>query len=447
MLDGFQHLEDECHAVIFKSPAFSGLLTRMANLADRFNLPSFSIEEKQYVEQIMLDVRKRGDKALLDYTSRPKPFDNVRLTRSRLRVSEKELEESEERVTVGVRKAILFLMRSIRKVVKLQMKAFQPISFREGGFEYFLRLYPLERIGVLVPGGRASYVSTLIMAAYPAVLVGVKEICVLTPPRQDGSINPAILHAARLMGLKRVYRCNMVAGVGALAFGTESIPRVDKIFGPGNKFVMMAKMVASSYGVSMDVPAGPSELVVLADSSADPGLVALDLAAQAEHSPDAFIALVTDSRRIAKSVEKIFRGLSEKRRLKAEINLYLVRSIKGGIEKCNLLAPEHVSLHIKNPRMTTRKLTVAGTVFLGGSSPPAVGDYASGSNHILPTGGYAKARGGVTILDYLRLVSYQGFSIKYLKSARKHIEALSRAEGLPLHGTSVEARLVKRVFL
>jgi histidinol dehydrogenase len=176
-------------------------------------------------------------------------------------------------------------------------------------------------------------------------------------------------------------------------------------------------------------------------------LIALDLAAQAEHSPDAFIALVTDSRRIAKSVQRIFRGISEKRRLKAGMNLYLVRSIKEGVEKCNLLAPEHVSLHVKNPRMTTRKLTVAGTVFLGGSSPPAVGDYASGSNHILPTGGHAKTRGGVTILDYLRLVSYQGFSIEYLKSVNKYIEALSRAEGLPLHGMSVEARIVERVSL
>lgn len=419
----------------------------MANLAGRFSLPGFSIEEKQYVERIMLDVGRRGDEALLDYTSRPKPFDNVKLTKDELMVSDKELKESEAKVTAEVKEAILFLMRSIEKIVKLQMRAFKPISFKGWGSEYSLFPFPLERIGVLVPGGGASYVSTLLMAAYPAVLIGVKEICVLTPPRSDGSVNPTILYAARLMGLKRIYRCNMVAGVGALAFGTESIPRVDKIFGPGNKFVTIAKMVASSYGVSIDIPAGPSELVVLADSSADPVFVALDLAAQAEHSPDSFIALVTDSHRIAKSVEKIFRRLSERRRLRAKMNLYLVKSIKEGIEKCNLLAPEHVSVHIRDPRTVIGKITVAGTVFVGGLSPPAVGDYASGSNHILPTGGYARMRGGVTILDYLRLVSYQGFSMKYLKSISKRVKALSNVEGLPLHGMSVEVRLDKKVAL
>ncbi|MCX8182844.1 MAG: histidinol dehydrogenase [Crenarchaeota archaeon] len=417
----------------------------MNDLADRFRLSSFRDEEKQYVEQIMLDVRKRGDKALLDYTSRPKPFDNVKLAKSQLIVSEKELKESEEEIKVEVKKAILFLMKNIKKVVKLQMKAFRPIAFRGSGFEYYLRLHPLERIGVLVPGGRASYVSTLVMAAYPAILVGVKEIHVLTPPRPDGSVNPAILYAARLMGLTRVYRCNMVAGVGALAFGTESIPRVDKIFGPGNKFVMVAKMVATSYGVSIDIPAGPSELVVLADSSANPSLIALDLAAQAEHSPDAFTALITNSHRIAKSVEKIFRMLSERRHLKGRLNLYLVSSIREGVGKCNLLAPEHVSLHVKNPRAIAGKLTAAGTVFLGGCSPPAVGDYASGSNHVLPTSGHAKVRGGVTVLDYLRLVSYQGFSMKYVKSVSRHVEALSSAEGLFLHGESVKARLTRRL--
>lgn len=419
----------------------------MTDPAGRFKLSRFSGEEKQYVEGIMLDVRRRGDEALLDYTSRPKPFDNVKLPGNRLMVSEKEFRESRGKLTVSVKEAILFMMKRIEKIVKLQMKAFPPVSFRERGLEYFLRFYPLERIGVLVPGGRASYVSTLVMAAYPAVLVGVREIHVLTPPGADGSVNPAIIYAARLMGLNRVYRCNMVAGVGALTFGTESIPRVNKIFGPGNRFVTIAKMVASSYGVSIDIPAGPSELVVLADSSANPVFIALDLAAQAEHSPDVFIALVTDSRRVAKSVKKVFKEISEKRRLKAGITLYLVSSIEKGVEKCNSLAPEHVSLHVQNPKAMIRKLTVAGTVFLGRSSPPAVGDYASGSNHILPTGEYARVRGGVTILDYLRLVSYQGFSMKYLKSANKHVGALSSTEGLPLHGVSVEARLTGEVVV
>ncbi|MEM2929632.1 MAG: histidinol dehydrogenase [Thermoproteota archaeon] len=419
----------------------------MADPAGRFKLSSFNDEEKQYVESIMLDVRKRGDEALLDYTSRPKPFDNIRLPRKRLMVSEKEFKESGEELTVSVKEAILFMMKRIEKIVKLQMKAFQPVSLRERGFEYFLRFYPLEKIGVLVPGGKASYVSTLVMAAYPAVIVGVREIHILTPPRPDGSVNPAILYAAKLMGLNKVYRCNMVAGVGALAFGTESIPRVDKIFGPGNRFVTLAKMVASSYGVSIDIPAGPSELVVLADSDANPVFIALDLAAQAEHSPDAFVALVTDSRRVAESVKAIFKEIKGKKHLKTGITLYLVRSIREGIEKCNSLAPEHVSLHVRKPKAIIRKITAAGTVFLGRSSPPAVGDYVSGSNHILPTGEYARVRGGVTLLDYLRLVSYQSFSTRYLESANKHIGALSSTEGLPLHSVSVGARLTGKVIL
>lgn len=419
----------------------------MAKPTERFTLSSISDEDRHYVEQIMLDVRNRGDEALLDYTSRPRPFDDVRLSKDRLMVCEEELKQSEENLPAEVKRAIMFMMRKIRRIVKIQLQAFSHVSFREKGLEYGLRFYPLERIGILVPGGRASYTSTLVMMAYPAVLVGVREIHVLTPPRPDGSVNPAILYAARLIGLKRVYRCNMVAGVGALAFGTETIPKVDKIFGPGNRFVTLAKMIASSYGVSIDIPAGPSELVVLADSNADPGLIALDLAAQAEHSPDTFIMLVTDSRHIAGSVEEIIKKISEKHGLRIEMGLHLVKSIDEGVEKCNSLAPEHVSLHIRNPKRLIRKLSIAGTVFLGGSSPPAVGDYASGSSHVLPTGGYAKVRGGLTVLDYLRLVSYQSFSMKYLRSVCKYVKALSAEEGLPLHGMSVEARLMGRTDL
>lgn len=417
----------------------------MAEPTNRFTLSSLSDEDRRYVEQIMLDVRNRGDEALLDYTSRPKPFDDVRLSKDSLMVSEKEFKQAEENLPVEVKRAIIFMMRKVRRIVKLQMRAFSPVSFREKGLEYNLCVYPLEKIGVLVPGGRASYASTLVMAAYPAVLVGVREIHVLTPPRLDSSVNPAILYTARLIGLNRVYRCNMVAGVGALAFGTQTIPKVDKIFGPGNRLVTLAKMIASSYGASIDIPAGPSELVVLADSNADPGLIALDLAAQAEHSPDTFIVLVTDSRHIAESTSKILQRISEKHGLRMEMGLCLVNSIEEGIGRCNSLAPEHVSLYVRNPRRLVRKLSIAGTIFLGGSSPPAVGDYASGSSHILPTGGYARVRGGLTVLDYLRLVSYQGFSMKYLRSVCKHVKALSGVEGLPLHGVSVEARLTSKV--
>jgi histidinol dehydrogenase len=417
----------------------------MAEPTGRFTPLSFSDEDRRYVEQIMLDVRNRGDSAILDYTSRSKPFDNVKLSKDKLMVSGKEFEQSEENLSTEVKKAIMFMMSKIRRIVKLQMCAFTPVLFREKGLEYGLRVYPLERIGVLVPGGRASYASTLLMAAYPAVLVGVRGIHVLTPPRPDGSVNPAILYAARLIGLNKVYRCNMIAGVGALAFGTQTIPKVDKIFGPGNRLVTLAKMIASSYGVSIDIPAGPSELVVLADSNADPYLVALDLAAQAEHSTDTFIVLVTDSHHVAESVAEILKKISEKHGLKIEMDTYIVNSIEEGVEKCNSLAPEHVSLHVRNPRRLVRKLSIAGTIFLGGSSPPAVGDYASGSNHILPTGGYARVRGGLTVLDYLRLVSYQSFSTRYLKLVCRHVKALSNTEGLPLHGISVEARLTGKV--
>jgi len=414
-----------------------------------YRFSPFNVDEsdRQYVEQIMLDVKNRGDEALLDYTSRPKPFDNVKLSRDRLTVSQKELEDSEKYLSKDIKEAILFMMKRIRKIVAFQMKMLSPKTLKDNGLKYSLRFYPLEKIGVLVPGGKALYVSTIIMAAYPAVLVGVKEIHVLTPPQQDGSVNPAILYAAKLMGLKRVYRCNMVAGVGALAFGTETIPRVDKIIGPGNRFVTLAKMIANSYGVSIDIPAGPSELVVLADSSADPEFVALDLLAQAEHSPDSFIVLITNSKNLAESVEKIFKELSEKYALKTRMNTLLVESIEEGLEKCNSLAPEHVSLQVRNPNRFLRKITAAGTVFSGVSSSPAIGDYVSGSNHILPTGGYARVRGGVTVLDYLRTVSYQYFSPRYLKNVVKHVEVLSRIEGLPIHGASVKSRIERKMVL
>lgn len=419
----------------------------MSNSTSRFSPFNISDDERRYVEQIMLDVRRRGDEALLDYTSRPKPFDNVKLSKDRLMVRQEEFEESEKYLSSDFKKAIFFMMSRIKKVIGFQMRMLSSKMLSEGGLKYFMRFYPLEKIGILVPGGRAIYVSTMVMAAYPAVLVGVKEIQVLTPPQEDGSVNPAILYAAKLMGLRRVHRCNMVAGIGALTFGTETIPRVEKIIGPGNRFVTLAKMIANSYGVSIDIPAGPSELVVLADSNADPKAVALDLAAQAEHSPDSFIALVTDSKDIAELVEKIFGEISKKYGLKTRINIYLVKSIEEGVEKCNFLAPEHISLQVKNPTRLFKKITTAGTVFLGGSSPPAVGDYVSGSNHILPTGGYARVRGGVTILDYLRIVSYQYFSPKYLKKTARYLETLSRAEGLPLHGISVKSRIKEKIIL
>ncbi|MEM1556985.1 MAG: histidinol dehydrogenase [Thermoproteota archaeon] len=411
----------------------------------RFSPFNISDGDRHYVEQIMLDVKERGDEALIDYTSRPKPFDNVKLSKDVIAVSQDELENSEKYLSKDVEEAILFMMSRIRKVVNLQMKILSINTLKNEGFKYHIRFYPLERIGVLVPGGKAPYVSTIVMAAYPAVLVGVKEIHVITPPRQDGSVNPAVLYAAKLMGLKRVYRCNMVAGVGALTFGTQTIPRVEKIIGPGNRFVTLAKMIATSYGVSIDIPAGPSELVVLADSNADPKFVALDLVAQAEHSPDSFVALITDSKSLAESVEKIFQEFSKKYGLEARMNTYLVQSIEEGLEKCNSLAPEHVSLQVRNPNRLLSKLTTAGTVFLGGFSPPAVGDYVSGSNHILPTGGYARVRGGVTVLDYLRIVSYQYFSIKYLNRVAKYVNTLSKVEGLPLHGMSVESRIKRKI--
>ncbi|MDW8033519.1 MAG: histidinol dehydrogenase [Nitrososphaerota archaeon] len=417
----------------------------MDNSTNRFNPFDVNDQDRRYVEQIMLDVKRRGDEALLDYTSRPKPFDNVKLSKDKLVVSKEELEEAEEFLKDDVKKAISFMMKRIKRIVEFQMKKLSLNTLKDNGLKYYINFYPLEKIGILVPGGRAMYVSTIIMAAYPAILVGVKEVHVLTPPRQDGSVNPAVLYAAKLMGLKRVYRCNMVAGVGALTFGTETIPKVEKIIGPGNRFVTLAKMIANSYGVSIDVPAGPSELVVLADSSADPKFIALDLVAQAEHSPDSFIALITNSKTLAESVEKIFQKLSEEYGLSVKMNTYLVESIEDGLEKCNSLAPEHVSLQVKNPNKLLDRLTTAGTIFLGRYSPPAVGDYVSGSNHILPTGGYAKIRGGVTVLDYLRLVSYQYFSIKYLKRVAKHVKVLSEVEGLPLHGASVESRIKRKI--
>ncbi|MGQ9479054.1 MAG: histidinol dehydrogenase [Thermoproteota archaeon] len=413
----------------------------------RFNPFSVSDEDRRYVEQIMLDVRKRGDEALIDYTSRPKPFDNVRLSRDMLKVSEDEIKQSVNQVSSEVKRSIYLMMRNLRKMVKLQARKFSSISFKDESIRYFLKSFPLERIGILVPGGKAALVSTLVMAAYPAALLGVKEICVLTPPRPDGSVNPVILYAASLMGLKKIFRCNTVAGVGALTFGTETIPRVDKILGAGNRFVMMAKMIASSYGVSIDLPAGPSELVILADGDADPGLIALDLAAQAEHSPDTFIVLLTTSEALARSVGKILETVCEKYGLKNKIDVRIVSSIKEGVEKCNMMAPEHVSLHVKNPERIAGEIVSAGTVLIGSLSAPAIGDYASGSNHILPTGGYAKVRGGITVLDYLRFVSYQSFSKSFLKYVTPHIKALSSIEGLPFHGLSVEARIKRKQVL
>lgn len=415
----------------------------------RENLARHSLLSKdgEYVEGIILDVAERGDEALLDYTSRPPPFDNVKLLPEELRVSGEEMEEALARVDGGKILAMKHSIRNLKRVSEAQLRKI-PVKLQvESGIEYLRIGRPLRRIGIIVPGGLAPYPSTVLMAAVPALTAGVEEVAICTPPRFDKRVHASILAAAGQLGLKEIYRCNLVAAVGALAFGTQTVRPVDKIVGPGNRYVSAAKQVASSFGVAIDMPAGPSELAIMADETADKSTVAWDIMAQAEHSEDSKIFLITTSGKlandvdeeIAKQVGRLGRGEIVKRSIERNGRVFIASGEEEAVSACNLIAPEHLSIQAKNAAKLSRKVKSCGTILIGRGSACAIADYATGSSHILPTGGYANVRGGLSADDFVRLISVQRVDGRAIR-ARRCARELAELEGFEAHGLSVAAR-------
>jgi histidinol dehydrogenase len=401
------------------------------------------VDVHRAVDEILAAVRARGDAALLEYTSR---FDRYSGDAASLRISDAEQIAAERLVPDDVRAALAYAASRIERY----HKEAAPRSWRitdENGSVLGQDVRPLERVGIYVPGGRAAYPSTVLMTAIPARVAGVREIVLVTPPAPDGTVAPAVLAAARIAGVTEAYRIGGAQAIAALAYGTTSIGRVDKIVGPGNIYVALAKIRVSGE-VGIDMVAGPSEVVIVADSTADPAWVAADLLAQAEHDPMARAVLITDSAPLVSAVgDAIERQLRELPRraiaaaaLASNGALVLAGDLAQALELVNALAPEHLELQVADPERLLPAVRHAGAVFLGHYGPEVAGDYVAGPSHVLPTAGTARFTSPLGVEDFVRRGSVIGFSERGLTAALPHLRCLGRAEGLEGHVRSAEAR-------
>ena len=306
----------------------------------------------------------------------------------------------------------------------------------------------IEKIGLYIPGGTAPLFSTVLMLAVPAQIAGCSEIILCTPPQKDGTVNPAILYTAQLCGINKVFKIGGAQAIAALTLGTETVPKVDKIFGPGNQFVTQAKKLALEYNVAIDLPAGPSEVLVIADDTAIPGFCAADLLSQAEHGTDSqVIFIATDESIFNETIEEIEKQLQQLPRNEIaksaleKSRFILLNSIDEAIEMSNFYAPEHLILSIENPRNYIKSIANAGSIFLGNYTPESAGDYASGTNHTLPTNGFAKNYSGVSLDSFVKKITIQEISKNGLQKIGKTIEVMAAAEGLMAHKNAVSLRL------
>jgi histidinol dehydrogenase len=402
------------------------------------------VDVHRTVDEILAAVRARGDAALLEYAAR---LDGYSGDAAGLRVSEAEQMAAERRVPDDVRAALGYAASRIERYHK---EAAPRSSWRitdENGSVLGQEVRPLERVGIYVPGGRAAYPSTVLMTAIPARVAGVREIVLATPPAPDGSVAPVVLAAARIAGVTEVYRIGGAQAIAALAYGTASIRRADKIVGPGNIYVALAKVRVFGE-VGIDMVAGPSEVVIVADGAADPGWVAADLLAQAEHDPMARAVLITDSAALVNAVDQeLERQLRElPRRPIAEASLttngafVLAADLAQALDLANALAPEHLELQVADPERLLPAVRHAGAVFLGRHSPEVAGDYVAGPSHVLPTAGTARFASPLGVEDFVRRASVIGFSERGLTAALPHLRCLGREEGLDGHARSAEAR-------
>lgn len=398
------------------------------------------------VSEIIADVRRRGDEALIDYALK---FDGVRL--KGLAVTEEEFAAAEREVEPGLKKIIAAAAENIRQFHKRQIREGFSVT-REDGSVVGQRIIPIERAGLYVPGGTAAYPSTVLMSAIPAAIAGCKEIVMTTPPKKDGKIPAAILYAAHAAGVTKVFKSGGAQAIAALAFGTESVPRVYKIVGPGNAYVAEAKRQV--YGqVSIDMIAGPSEILIIADGSANPRFIAADLLSQAEHDKNARAMLVTDSESLARAAaeetERQLNALSRGDIARASIEnngrIYIVKDMEEAAEAANLLAPEHLELCVKDPFSMLDKVKNAGSVFLGNYCPEALGDYMAGPNHTLPTSGTARFSSPLSVDDFIKKSQYIYYPKEAFGRVYKDVAGFAAAEGLTAHAKSAEIRFEEKL--
>lgn len=409
----------------------------------RATLAQASSEDvREIVGSVMEQVRNEGDTALLRFEER---FDHVSL--SSLRLPIRQIRQAEALLPQSLKEAIQTACRNITTFHAAQR--FKPLKVKVAdGVTCEQRAVPIERVGLYVPGGTAPLFSTVLMLAIPARLAGCKRIILCSPPNREGKIHPAILYAAQLAGVKEIYRVGGAQAIAAMTYGTQTIPRVDKIFGPGNQYVTAAKQLATLNGVAIDMPAGPSEVAILADNSARADFVAADLLSQAEHGTTSQVLLLTTSERLLKEVplevEKQLADLPRRdiaRQALAGSAIVLVGSLKEGIRLVNEYAPEHLILALRNSRAAARAITTAGSIFLGHLSCESAGDYASGTNHTLPTSGYARAYSALNLLSFMRLTTVQALTHRGVLSIGPAVVEMARAEGLEAHARAMQMRL------
>lgn len=394
------------------------------------------------VNDIITRVKTDGDKALLQLEEK---FDHARL--ESLQVSKAEIDFADQNISSELKEALLQAHHNIAKFHDAQR--FEPVRVETAnGVVCEQRAVAIERVGLYVPGGTAPLFSTVLMLATPAQIAGCKEIVLCTPPRPDGTVNPAILAAARIAGVTKIFKVGGSQAIAAMAYGTQSIPKVDKIFGPGNQFVMAAKQIVSLSDVSIDMPAGPSEVEVLADETCNPAFVAADLLSQAEHGADSQVVLISTSRQtidnVCREVERQLDLLPRKELAQKSLDhsLYILTdNIEQAIELTNAYAPEHLVIATKDYRRVADRITHAGSIFLGNYSCESAGDYASGTNHTLPTKGYARSYSGLNLDAFIRKMTLQELSAEGIRSIGKTVSLMAEGEQLTAHQRAMTIRM------
>ncbi len=408
-----------------------------------FARPAEQKYDKKLVESIIARVAKDGDSALRRFE---KKFNRVELRA--LQVSKKEIADAYKTVTEDQLNAIRLAKTRLAKTEQTLKNQLKKITITSDGTKIVKSFVPLDSVGCYVPGGLARYPSSAVMSVVPAKIAGVKKIIVTTPPNKQGKVDPLVLVAADVCGADMIFKVGGAHAIAALAVGTRSIPQVDKIVGPGGPIVTAAKYLVTDIA-SIDMLAGPTELAILADDSSDPMMIALDLVSQAEHSADTRCCLITTSKilanKVTKEIDKLVPALKRKEIIKSSLQkngfVALCSKMSDAIQLANKIAPEHIEIMVRNSVRVSKEIRSAGLVLVGKNTPSAASDYLLGTNHILPTNRFGRARGSLSVLDYLKMQTTAESSRKALKKIRKPLKALTESENLPNHYNAVKSRL------
>ena len=406
-------------------------------------LPKQPQKNKSIVESILKNVQKNGDSAVKKYE---KKFTGASI--STLRVSVTEIKNAYSKVSKNEITALRIAKTRVEKTEFTVKTIFKDKKINHDGVQILKKFIPIPSIGCYIPGGLAKYPSSVIMSVIPAKVAGVKRIVVVSPPNSNGKIDPLTIVAADICGATEIYKTGGAQAIGALSYGTKSISKVDKIVGPGGAFVTLAKSLVND-NTGIDMLAGPTELGIIADNSANPEFLALDLISQAEHSSDTFCYLITNSEKIAKlvnqKISKLLLTIQRKELVKSSLSkngfIAVCKNNSDMVNLVNSLAPEHLQIMTKNPKSISSKITTSGLVLLGNYSPSSASDYILGSNHILPTNGFGKIRGSLSVMDFIKINTEVTASKSSLSKISKHLDTLTTAEGLPNHYEAVRGRL------